>query len=210
MFLKRALRNKKRTVATPNRSGARGFTLIEVLMSLAIFVIVLSGIIAMETKSFEAQASARYLRQAERLAQKAMAEARATGFGDLVGRSAKGVAGGLPHDDVIGLFPSGISDAELAGASERDLSKPDFFLVGRRVDQVMMPNSISAGSNASLVDAVTIVVYVLWIDVSNPAFPPPATAKVEDLELGNIIAGNSKFSPWVQGVQLRTVRLNDS
>ena len=179
-------------------------------MSLAIFVIAISGIIAMESKSLEAQAAAKYLREGERIAQRLMSQSQAAGFVDLVARDAMGAPGPLPHDDIIGLFSFSDAPADIGAGTMRPGSKPNFYIAGRRVQQVMFDGSVPAGTDASLVDAVTIDVYVLWIDDSNPSYPPPADVLVEDLRLANITAGDPDFAPWVQGVHLRTVRLNDT
>jgi prepilin-type N-terminal cleavage/methylation domain-containing protein len=186
-----------------------GFSLIEVLVALAIFVVSVTGVIAMESRSFETQAAAKHLREAERLADRFLSEAMAAGFSDLVTRSALGAPGSLPHDDILGEFPFSEVPVDVGVDEVAPGVKPGFYRVGRRVSQVMFSTSVAAGNNPDLVDAVLVEVYVLWIDSSNSASPPPADVEVSDLVLGNITPGDANFQPWVAGVQLRAVRLND-
>lgn len=192
------------------RPGARGFTLIEVLMSLAVFVVGLSGIIALQSKSLESQASAKYINEAERLAQRLMSEARSTGFGDLVTKDASGGAAPLPHlNDDLGEYPFGGRPWDKEDDAKEPVVKKDFYHAVREVNQVMLKGSVAAGSSVALTDAVRIDIYVLWIDDSNSSYPPPAALKVEDLKPTQIQAGHADYKPYVQGVHLRTVRLND-
>ena len=51
---------------------------------------------------------------------------------------------------------------------------------------------------------------MLWIDSTNPAYPPPANIDVDDLIPGNLDPADANYEPWVRGVQLRTVRVNDA
>jgi hypothetical protein len=62
----------------------------------------------------------------------------------------------------------------------------------------------------SLVDALQIRVDVLWIDASNPQFPPPANVTPDDLEPDNINPASADFEPWVRGITLTTVRVNNA
>lgn len=179
-------------------------------MSLAVFVVSLSGIIAMQSRSFEARASAKYVREGERLAQRLMAESQASGFSDLVNKKFDGSAGALPNlGDDLGLFAYGERPYDRADGAIDAGSKPGFYRAFREVRQVMFDDSAAAGSKPELADAITIDIYVLWIDDSNSSYTPPAKFKMSDLTIGHIQAGNANFKPWVQGVHLRTVKLND-
>lgn len=189
----------------------KGFTLIEVMMSLAVFVVGLSGIIAMQTKSLETRAAAKYVQEGERLAQRLMSDARASGFSDLVSKNSNGTPAGLPHlNDDLGLFGFGERPWDKLDDDEDALVKEGFYHAVREVHQVMLDGSVAAGSSVSLTDAVRIDVYVLWIDDANSAYPPPADLEVSDLGPTHIQAGHADYAPWVQGVHLTTVRLNDS
>lgn len=189
----------------------RGFTLIEVLMSLAVFVVGLSGIIALQSRSLETRASAKYVQEAERIAQRLMSEARASGYSDLVSKDASGASGSLPYlNDDLGVFGFGERPWDKADDASEPVVKAGFYHAIREVNQVMLNGSIAAGSSSDLADAVRIDVYVLWVDDSNSAYPPPADLKVSELKTTNIKAGHADYLPWVQGVHLRTVRLNDT
>ena len=193
----------------PRSRKQRGFTMTEVMIALAIFVISVAGVVSMESKSFEAQAAAKHLREGQRLAQRVMSEAMASGFSDLVSRSALGELGGLPHDDILGSFPFSEAPTDYDPENPPPGVSPNFYRIGRRVTQVMLPGSTPAGNDPALADAVLIEVYVLWLDGSNAAYPPPADVVVEDLTLSNTVAGSADFQPWVQSVLMRAVRLND-
>lgn len=191
--------------------ATRGFTLIEVMMSLAVFVVGLSGIIAMQTKSLEARAAAKYVQEGERLAQRLMAQARGSGFADLVGRDHAGNPGSLPHlNDDLGLFGYGDRPWDHLDDANEPVVKQGFYRAIREVHQVMIDGSVPAGNSSVLVDAVRIDVYVLWIDDSNTAYPPPENLEVANLQPTHIQAGHDDYIPAVQGVHLRTVRLNDT
>lgn len=192
------------------KRGQRGFTLIEVLMSLAVFVVGLSGIIAMQSRSLETRASARYVQEAERIAQRLMSEARSTGFGDLVSKNAAGDAASLPHlNNDLGRFAFGARPWDKGDNVKEPVVKKGFYRAVREVNQVMLKGSVAAGNSSALADAVRIDIYVLWIDDSNSAYPPPADLTVAGLKPTQIRAGHSDYKPYVQGVHLRTVRLND-
>lgn len=194
----------------PSKQRHKGFTLIEVLMSLAVFVVGLSGIIALQSKSLETQASAKYIHEAERIAQRLMSEARSTGFGDLVSKNASGDAASLPHlNDDLGKYAFGGRPWDKEDDASEPVVKQDFYRAVREVNQVMIKGSVAAGNNSSLADAVRVDIYVLWIDDSNSSYPPPADLTVENLKPTQIQAGHSEYKPYVQGVHLRTVRLND-
>jgi len=196
-------------VSREAKHSQAGFTLTEVMVSLLVFIVSVGGIVAMESKGLEVQIASRQLREAEGMAQSLMIEAQTTGFADLVQRDVTGNPGVLPYDDMIGLrdfsaVPMDIDPDEVGTGVQKN-----FYWVGRRVSQVMLPGSVPAGNDPSLVDALQIEIFVLWLDVSNTVNPPPADLTVADLVPENIIAGDADFSPWVQGVHLRTVRLND-
>jgi hypothetical protein len=90
------------------------------------------------------------------------------------------------------------------------------FIVYRSVDWVTDPlnppssNPPVQGTDDGLIRALTLEVLVLWIDDTNPAFPPPASAVVAELEPAMVDPGGGDFRPYVGHVRLRTIRLNDS
>ena len=59
---------------------SRGFTLIEVLVALLVFAIAVVGLVALESRSIEAQKASVEIREAERIAQDVMADVQAQGF----------------------------------------------------------------------------------------------------------------------------------
>lgn len=180
-------------------------------MSLAVFVVGLSGIIAMQTKSLETRAAAKYVQEGERLAQRLMSQARGSGFADLVGKDHAGNSGSLPYEnDDLGLFGYGSRPWDHLDDVNEPVVKAGFYHGVRQVHQVMLDGSVAAGNSSVLVDAVRIDIYVLWIDDSNTAYPPPANLTVQDLKPTHIQAGHDDYLPAVQGVHLRTVRLNDT
>jgi hypothetical protein len=194
--------------ATPRagRSREAGFTMAEVMVSLIVFIVAVVGLIAMEARGVEAQRASMETREGERLAQEVMSELQATGFDELVQFDfGGGQFPALPYSDVengtqqlrdYGAVPN--------GTGERPPGlRADFFWVGRRIDRWPV-NSINAP------DALQLEVTVLWIDSTNPAFPPPADIDVDDLLPDNLDPASPNFQPWVRGVVLRTVRVNDA
>lgn len=192
----------------------RGFTLMEVLVALVVFAVSVVGLVALESRSLEAQRAAADMREAERIAQDAMAELLSTSYMGLVNFDFAGnLAPAFPYRDhgENGLDPSlRLRDfrrppADLP-ANERVVgSITGKFLVFREVDSVIDPN------NAAIPSALVLQVSVLWIDDSNSGFPPPAGFTTDELTLADIDTTNAaNFRPYVGSVQLRRVRVNDA
>jgi hypothetical protein len=178
----------------------------EVMVSLIVFIVAVVGLVAMEARGVEAQRSSMETREGERLAQEVMSELAATGFDELV---LFDFAGGqnppLPYSDVeLGSDQLRDYGAVPNATGERPPGlRADFFWVGRRIDRW-------PANGAGSPDALQIEVTVMWIDSTNPAFPPPADIDVDDLIPDNLDPTSPNYQPWVRGVQLRTVRVNDA
>jgi hypothetical protein len=145
-------------------------------------------------------------REGERLAQEVMSELQATGFDELVLFDfAGGENPALPYADyTLGTAKLRDYGAVPNATGERPPGmRARFFWVGRKIDRWPI-NSVGNP------DALQLEVTVLWIDSTNPAFPPPGDVGVEDLIPENLDPASPKFQPWVRGVQLRTVRVNDA
>jgi prepilin-type N-terminal cleavage/methylation domain-containing protein len=202
-----------------------GFTLMEVLVALAVFAISVVGLVALESRSIESQRASREIREAERIAQEAMADLRSRGFLQL-----------LRQDFAGGLNPAFPYDDQLVPPAQRlrDMSRPPAdippdedvvgsvrgsFLVLRRVDWVTTPGNVPSNppnvevldpaNEIGLVDALELEVVVMWIDQTNPAYPPPADLQVTDLVPAMTNPEDPEFRPYVGNVRLRTVRVND-
>jgi prepilin-type N-terminal cleavage/methylation domain-containing protein len=202
-----------------------GFTLMEVLVALAVFAISVVGLVALESRSIESQRASREIREAERIAQEAMADLRSRGFLQL-----------LQQDFAGGQNPSFPYDDQLVPATQRlrDMSRPPAdipadedvvgsvrgsFLVLRRIDWVTTPGNVPSNppnvevldpaNEIGLVDALELDVVVLWIDQTNPTYPPPADLQVTDLVPAMTNPEDPEFRPYVGNVRLRTVRVND-
>jgi hypothetical protein len=188
------------------RGREAGFTMAEVMVSLIVFIVAVVGLVAMEARGVEAQRASMETREGERLAQEVMSELAATGFDELVLFDfAGGQNPSLPYSDVE-LDTQQLRDygAVPNATGERPPGlRPDFFLVNRRIDR-WPANSIGTPL------ALQIEVTVMWIDSTNPAFPPPADVDVDDLIPDNLDPASPNVKSWVRGVQLRTVRVNDS
>jgi hypothetical protein len=189
-----------------SRAGEAGFTIAEVMVSLIVFIIAVVGLVAMESRAIEAQRGSLETREGERIAQEVMAELMATSFDELV---AYDFAGGqnpaLPYDDAsLATFVLRDYGAVPNATGERAPGvRPRFYWVGRAIDRWPL---VGVG----VPDAVQLEVTVLWIDYTNSAFPPPADVGVDDLRPGNLDPADPQYLPWVRGVQLRTVRVNDA
>jgi hypothetical protein len=187
-----------------NRSQA-GFTMGEIMVSLVVFVIAVVGLVAMESRGIEAQRASMETREGERIAQEIMAETLATAYAELVEFDFAGNPNpGFPYDDVqldtwdlrdYGAVPN-------ATGERAPGMRVDFYWTGRRIDR--WP-AAGVGSPAAL----AIDVFVLWIDYTNPAFPPPADIDVDDLTPNYLDPASPEYQPWVRGVRLRTVRVDD-
>lgn len=183
----------------------------EVLISLIVFAIAVVGLVAMESRGIEAQRASMELREGERVAQEAMQDLMSAGFDQLVNKDFAGNAlGAFPYNDVDSNTDWVVDyrgvPVEDPDNSVRPGVRQNFYWVGRTIDAVPAG---AVAQDPDSVDALQIDVTVLWIDYTNPAYPPPASDKVEDLRPENIVAGDPDYKPWVSGVQLRTVRVND-
>lgn len=189
-----------------NRSGQHGFTMAEVMVSLMVFIVAVVGLVAMESRGIEAQRASMETRGGERLAQAVMSELMATSFDELIGYDfAGGQNPSLPYDDV-GLDTWELRDygaVPNASGARAPGVRADFYWVGRAVER--WPEA-----GIGIPDAIQLQVTVLWIDYTNPAFPPPAEIDVDDLIPANLDPGDPGYLPFVRGVQLRTVRVNDA
>lgn len=212
-------------MAARRRRAQAGFTLMEVLVALAVFAISVVGLVALESRSMESQRASREIREGERIAQEAMADLRSQGFLQL-----------LQQDFTGGLNPAFPYDDQLVPAAQRqrDMSRPPAdipasedvvgsvrgsFIVFRRVDWVTTPGSVPANppnvdvldpaNEIGMVDALELQVVVLWIDNTNPAYPAPAELRVTDLVPAMTDPEDPEFRPYVGNVRLRTVRVND-
>lgn len=200
-------------------ANERGFTLVEVLVAVAVFAIAVVGLVAMESRSIDAQRSAVHLREAQRIAQQTMADLRARSVLELI------------EEDFEGRFnPAFPYDDEQVDASDRvrDFRRPpadvtgdpigtvrEKYLVVRSVDMVVdavapPSNPPVLGVEESRIEGLALDVTVMWIDDTNPAFPPPAGITTRSLERENLDPDSDTFRPFVQSVQLRTVKANDA
>lgn len=218
--MKPSLRRRRRLRAQA------GFTLMEVLVALAVFAISVVGLVALEARSIESQRASREIREGERIAQEAMAQLQSEGFMQLLQQDFQGAPNpAFPYDDQ--LLPA---DQRL-----RDMSRPpadipadedvvgsvrSSFIVYRRVDWVIDPNNpppnppnvdpADPNNELGLVNGVEIEVLVMWIDHTNPSYPPPAGLAVADLLPNMVDPEDPEFRPYVGHVTLRTVRVNDA
>lgn len=194
----------------------RGFTLIEVLVALVVFAISVVGLVALESRSIEAQRAAVELREAERVAQSAMAELESRSFLELVSLNFQGTpVTTLTYDDSqvpaaqrLAHYrrpPADIDENTLVPGAVNDK-----YLVFRRVQMISNPLAPAPAppfTDGEQIQAVLLEVTVLWIDGTNPVFPPPASARTEALTLDDL---DPVESPWVRSVQLRTIRAFDA
>ncbi|PRQ08758.1 type IV pilus modification PilV family protein [Enhygromyxa salina] len=192
--------------AIGRRRGQAGFTMAEVMVALIVFIVAVVGLVAMESRGIEAQRASMETREGERLAQEVMAELLATSFDELVEYDfAGGQNPALPYDDVeldtwqlrdFGAVPN-------ATGERGPGTRAEFYWVGRAINR-WPANGVGSP------DAVQLEVTVLWIEYTNPAYPPPADIDVDDLIPDNLDPASPNYLPWVRGVQLRTVRVNDA
>ncbi len=200
---------------------ARGFTLMEVLVALVVFAISVVGLVALESRSIDSQRAASQLREAERIAQQEMAALTSRGFLELIARDFEGNDNpAFPYDD---------GDVD-PGDRLRDFHRPPAdipntdiivgevrgqYIVSRTVDWIVNPlNQPTANPPPelewALVTGVELEVTILWIDDTNPAFPPPETLRIIDITPDMVDPASPSFSPYVSSVRLRTVRVNDA
>ena len=193
-----------------DRRSEAGFTMAEVMVSLVIFIIAVVGLVAMESRGIEAQRASMEIREAEANGQDVMAEMMATGFDELVERNFAGNANAaLVYDDFSGAMEGRVLDyraVPMDGDGFSPGQRPNFYWIGRRVTTV--PDSATPGDPAS-VEALLLEVFVLWLDYTNPAHPPPLGERVPDLRPENIDSSDADFKDWVAGVRLQTIRVNE-
>jgi prepilin-type N-terminal cleavage/methylation domain-containing protein len=203
--------NPERALVRGRRRNQAGFTMSEVLVSLIVFTIAVVGLVAMESRGIEAQRASMELREGERIAQETMQDLMNTGFDQLVNQDfANNPLGNFPYDDVD-LDTFWVVDYRGVPVEDPDNAvrpgvRKNFYWVGRRIDGFP---ATAQPQDPDTVDALQMDVTVLWIDYTNPAYPPPASETVDDLRPENLIAGDPDYKPWVSGVELRTVRVND-
>ena len=182
----------------------------EVLVSLIVFTIAVVGLVAIESRGIEAQRASMELREGERIAQEAMQELLNVGFDQLIELDFQNnPSPSFPYDDYDNprIVDYGNVPVEDPSNAVRPGIRESFYWVGRQVD--VLPVGANPQGDADDADAVQLDVTVLWIDYANPAYPPPANVTVDNLIPENIVAGDPDYEPWVAGVQLRTVRVND-
>lgn len=215
----------KETPALLRRRRQAGFTLMEVLVALAVFAISVVGLVALESRSIESQRASREIREAERIAQETMADLRSRGFLQLLQQDFAGAPNPtFPYDDQLVAPALRLRDMSRPPADippDEDVvgSVRGSFIVFRRVDMVTAPGAmpgnpplvdpLDPSNEIPLVDALELDVVVLWVDQSNPAYPPPADLVVTDLVPAMTNPEDPEFRPYVGHVRLRTVRVND-
>jgi prepilin-type N-terminal cleavage/methylation domain-containing protein len=192
----------------------RGFTLVEVLVALVVFAISIVGLVALESRSIEAQKAAANLREGERVAQEAMSDLQARGFLQLVRQDFAGVLDPtFPYrddDDTAQLVAFRRPPADIDSAVNVPGSVDGQYKVFRTVDWVVdavNPPPNPPGADASLVRALEVEVLVMWVDDTNPTFPADSSVKTADLDY---TWAADPARPWVGYVRLRTVRVNDA
>lgn len=200
--------------------GQRGFTLVEVLVALVIFAISVVGLVALEGRSIDAQVAAAQLREGERIAQQEVADLSAKGYLELVARDFAGNNNpSFPYDDSSVDAAERLRDfrrppADIP-AAERVLGEVrGRYIAYRRVDWIVdplaPPTNPPTDDELVLVTGLELEVVVLWIDDTNPNFPPPASLRTADLTPQMADPTNAAFSPYIGQVRLRTVRVNDA
>lgn len=207
--------------ASRSRRAQAGFTLMETLVALAVFAISVVGLVALESRSIESQRAARDIREAERIAQDAMAELESQGFLQLIAQDFQGTPNpAFPYDDSAvppadRLHDQNRPPADIALTDDVVGSVRGAYIVFRSVDMVFDPaqppgNPPILGADEPLITALVLDVLVLWVDGSNPAYPPPDGLAVTALVPAMIDPASPEFRPYVGSVRLRHVRANDA
>lgn len=189
------------------RGASAGFSLLEVMMALVVFVIAVVGMAAMQSRGIEAQRAATEIREGERVAQSAIAELNARGFPDLLATDFSGAAALPPYTDTAATRP--ISDFRGPPVDDPlNVTRPgvreQFFSVYRSV----LPIPESAATAAEIV-GVQLVVQVMWVDTTASNAPPPATATAASMVPENIDPADANFVSWGRSVELRTVLMDN-
>jgi prepilin-type N-terminal cleavage/methylation domain-containing protein len=197
----------------------RGFTLMEILITLVVFSISIVGLVAMQSRSIEAERAANEIRNGQRIAEEAMAELQSRGFNDLVNFDFLGTPNpdpSTPYDDWGLPATDRTRDFRRPPVDEAQTfnvpgSVRNSYIVFRRVTFVCNPDP---GNPCMPGDPTTVLglnfeVVVLWLDTTNPAFPPPAGLTVASLDPSMIDPTSPTFEPFVGHVELYTYRAND-
>lgn len=200
----------------------------EVLVALVVFAISVVGLVALESRSIESQKAAREIRDAERIAQDAMAELMSRGFTQLLSVNFAGTANPeIPYSDLdvapadrlrdMGLPPADIDpdDEALLRDQGHVSSTTGQYAVFRTIDWITNPadppsNPPVLGTDEGRIPALTIEVVVMWVDYTNPAYPPPEDTTALTLLPEMIDPSDAEFRPYVGYVHLRNVRANDT
>jgi type II secretory pathway pseudopilin PulG len=200
----------------------------EVLVAVVVFAISVVGLVALESRSIETQKSARELRAAERIAQEVMSDLMSRGFMQLIAQDFTGAPpSSFPYDDsltapalrlrALGLPPADVDptdQAALAAAGHTSVTQGQ-YIVFRTVDFVSNPadppsNPPLIGADEGRVSGLTFDVVVIWLDYSNPTFPPPEGLQTTELIPDMTDPLSPEFRPYVSYVRLRNVRTNDA
>ncbi|MGB1699623.1 MAG: type IV pilus modification PilV family protein, partial [Nannocystaceae bacterium] len=173
---------------TADKRRSAGFSLLEVMMALVVFVVAVVGMSAMQSRGIEAQRAATEIREAERVGQSVMSELTARGFTDLIATDFSGSAALPPYSDnsttrMLSDFRGPPVDDPLN--VNRPGVREQFFSVYRSV----LPIPETAATAVELV-GVQLVVQVMWVDTTASNAPPPATARASTLVPDNIDPAN--------------------
>lgn len=215
----------RRRATDPHAAKRRrqaGFTVVEVLVALLVFAISVVGLVAMESRAIESQKASAEIRDAERIAQEVMADLTSRGYLELIERDFAGNPNpAFPYDDSGVPAENRVRDfrrppADIPAATNVAGSVRGQYIVFRSVDWVIHPNDPPSsnppvpGIDEGRIRALVLQVQVLWIDTTNPTFPPPADLRVVDLTPSMTVPGDPDFRPYVGSVTLNTIRANDA
>jgi len=189
------------------KRASAGFSLLEVMMALVVFVIAVVGMVAMQSRGIEAQRAAAEIREGERVGQSVMSELNARGFTDLIARDFSGAATLPPYIDDANtrlLFDFRGPPVDDPLNVNRPGVREQFFAVYRSV----LPIPETATTAAEMV-GVQLVVQVMWVDTTASNAPPPATATAASMIPANIDPAHANFVAWGRSVELRTVLMDN-
>lgn len=215
--------NRRPLGARLRRRSQAGFTLVEVLVAIAVFAVAIVGLVAIEGRSVETQRASAYIREGERVAQDVMAELKSRSFVDLltVDFAGNDVAA-MPYDDTGIDIAERRRDfrrvpADLDEATDVIGSVRGSYVVFRTVDWVIDPDigappiPIDLTADLPAINALVLQVTVLWIDDSAVLSALPSNAdSIDELLPEMADPTNAAFLPTVGSVTLRTVRANDT